>query len=243
MKVIKMIFFIILSCLLVACFKPKSENKIVVATSAEYPPFEYMQQGSIVGFDIDLINLIGKKLQLSVEIKNMQFSSILPVLLAGKADLAISTITITEARKKQLAFSMPYYFEQMAAVFKKGVFVTNAQSLCGKKVAAQLGTTMAIWLKNNLQCAEAQLLDSNPLAIEALKSDKVDVVMMDGAQAIIFAHKNPGLESKPIVAAKDGYGVAFTKESDLLPKVDAILKSLQDSGEIEKLKHKWLGVK
>lgn len=243
MKIIKAIFFITAFLLFVACSQDKDAKKLVVVTSAEYPPFEYMQEGKIIGFDIDLAYLIGKKLGLPVEVKSMQFSGILPSLLAGKADFAISTITITNERKKQIDFSLPYYFEQMAVVFKKGAPITTVQSLCGKKAAAQLGTTMALWLKSNVQCAQIDLLDSNPLAIEALKAGKIDFVVMDGTQAVIFANKNQGLESKPIVAAKDGYGIAFAKQSKLLPKVDAVLKLLQDSGEIEKLKHKWLGVK
>lgn len=241
MQICKLLLAISVLCLLISCSSARNTKKLLIATSAEYPPFEYMHQGKVVGFDIDLAKLIGAKLGYAVEISNMQFSSILPALSLGKVDMAISTITVTQERAQQFTFSKPYFYEQMAAVYQKPKLILAPQDLCGKKVAAQLGTTMAIWLKAEVNCAQIYLTDSNPLAIEALKTGKIDVVIMDGTQALIFASKNKELASSPIFKAKDGYAVAFPKGSKLRAKVNAIIKSLQDSGEIKQLEHKWLG--
>ncbi len=114
------------------CGNEKDRNEIHFVTSAEYPPFEYNEQGEIKGFDIDLAKLIAKELGKKAVFDNMQFSSILPALSAGQADIAISTITITEDRKKNFDFSSPYYFEGMAAVFNQKDPVNHPSQLTGK---------------------------------------------------------------------------------------------------------------
>lgn len=105
----------------------------VFSTSAEYPPFEYIENGEIKGFDIDLAKLIAKELGKEAVFDNMQFSTVLPALNSGQDDVAIATITITEERKKNFDFSIPYYFEGMAAVFDISQPVKEISQLTGKK--------------------------------------------------------------------------------------------------------------
>lgn len=236
----KSVFLIGLSLCLSACNKGNDGELLRVATSAEYPPFEYLQGDKVIGFDIDLARLIGKKLGKPVEFVNMQFSSILPSLSSHQVDMALSTITITKQRAAKLAFSKPYFHEQMAVVYSEKSPVLNPNDLCGKKVAAQLGTTMAMWLDAKVKCATVVLMDNNPMAIEALKVGQFDAVVMDGTQAVIFAKKNTGLASHPIAKSADGYGIAFPKHSSWVKKVNTALKQLEEEGEIEKLKQKWL---
>ncbi|MBL7481460.1 ABC transporter substrate-binding protein [Legionella bononiensis] len=219
----------------------ENETQVLnVATSAEYPPFEYSDQGEIKGFDIDLARLVAKELGKKAVFHDMQFSSILPAVLSGQADFAISTITITKERKKNLDFSTPYYFEGMAAVFKTGQSMNSLSVLHDKKIACQLGTTMEIWAKKQVPSAELVLMDNNNQAVEALKAGHVDVVIMDGAQAPIFSKNNPGLAYVLIAQSEDGYALALPKNSLLTPEVNQALKNLEAKGEIQKLKTKWL---
>src|SRR5262249_50051276 len=141
------------------------------------------------GFDIDLAKLIAKELGKEAVFDNMQFSSILPALTSGQVDAAISTITITRDRKKNFDFTAPYYFEGMAAVFKKDVPIHDVSHLAGKKLSAQLGSTMEIWLKKHAKNEEIITMDNNNEAVEALKAGHIDVVLMDGAQGAIFSAK------------------------------------------------------
>lgn len=236
--------FIIGSLLLqTACSNEKSvttTNKMHFATSGEYPPFEYKQQGNLQGFDIELAKLVAKELGKEAVFDDMQFSSILPALSSGQVDAAISTITITEARKKNFDFSTPYYFEGMAAVFRKEEPVKDPSQLKGKKLAAQLGSTMELWLKSHATGEELVAMDNNNQAIEALKAGHVDVVLMDGAQGAIFSEKNPSLDYTIIAQAEDGYGIALPKDSILTAQVNRALASLKQKGDIEKLKKTWL---
>src|SRR3990167_11330273 len=102
---------IALSLLMTACSSDKNANELHVVTSAEYPPFEYVENGQLRGFDIDLVKLVAKKLGMKVVFDNVQFSTVLASLGSGKADMAISTITITPLRAKNFDYSDPYYFE------------------------------------------------------------------------------------------------------------------------------------
>ncbi|KTD22111.1 amino acid ABC transporter substrate-binding protein [Legionella lansingensis] len=217
----------------------KDDNVIHFAIAAEYPPFEYQEQGKLKGFDIDLANLLAQHLGKQAVFDNMQFSTILPALTSNQVDAAISTITITEERKKNFDFSEPYYFEKMAAVSRKDNPVAIPQQLEGKKTACQLGSTMEIWLKKNFPSENTIAMDNNNQAIEALKAGHVDAVLMDGAQAVIFSQKNPGLSYAFIAHSDDGYGIAFKKHSLLTGQINRALNTLKANGEIEKLKNKW----
>lgn len=229
-----------LPLLLVGCGSSKEDKTIHFATSAEYPPFEYQENGKLKGFDIELAKLIAKHLGKKAVFDNMQFSSILPSLSSGQSDLAISTITITADREKNFDFTTPYYFEGMAAVFKKDSPISEPSQLTGKKLAAQLGSTMEIWLKKHAANEEKTMMDNNNQAIEALKAGHVDVVLMDGAQGAIFSQKNPGLAYAIIAKAEDGYGIALPKQSLLTARINRILNTLKENGELAKLQKTWL---
>jgi polar amino acid transport system substrate-binding protein len=239
----KHLIFLILSCILPISGYSVS-NKITVitfSTSAEYPPFEYMEKDKLTGFDIELAKLVAKELGKEAAFENMQFSSILPALINGQVDAAISTITITEERKKNIDFSDGYYTETLATVFKNEQPITDKSQLESKKVACQMGTTMEIWLKKQVPSAEVITFDNNNQVIEALKADHVEVVLMDGAQAYVFSQKNRGLSFAKIAQSEAGYGIALNKGSALKDKINQALKSLESKGEIRKLEEKWLG--
>lgn len=215
------------------------DNKIIFATSAEYPPFEYMVKGEMVGFDVELGYAIAEELGKKAEFKNIQFGSILPALQTGIADAAIATITITKEREKNFDFSTPYYMESLAAVFPKDKPIKKASALNGKKIACQLGTTMEFWLKNNATDTKITTVDTNPQAIEVLKAGHVDGVLIDSVQAKSFSEKNKGLSYKVVIQSNVGYGVAFKKGSPLKDKVNKAIKSLEKKGVIKKLKDKY----
>ncbi len=229
------------SLLISGCHEQKNPHELHFATFAEYPPFEYGSQGEIKGFDIDLAKIVAKKLGKKAVFDNMQFSTILPAVSSGQDDAAIATITITPDRKKNFDFTTPYYFEGMAAIYKKNNPAKTVAQLADKKMAAQLGSVMEIWLRKHFPDGEIIALNSNNQAIEALIAGHVDVVLMDGAQGAIYSQKHPELSYKIITKAKNGYGIALKKGSPLTAEMNQALKTLESQGEIEKLKSKWLG--
>jgi polar amino acid transport system substrate-binding protein len=226
--------------ILTGCNNDKPKNEIKFAISAEYPPFEYHTHGEIKGFDIELARLIAKELGKKAVFEDMQFSTILAALQNGSVDAAISTITITEERKKNFAFSDPYYNESMAMVFSKSQPIVDKSQLPGKKIACQLGSTMEIWLKTHATRTEVISMNNNNQAIEALKAGHVAGVLVDSVQGAAFSQQNTGLFYAVIAKSDTGYGIAFKKDSLLKDQVNKALSSLNTKGEIKKLQQKWL---
>ncbi len=217
-----------------------AKDVITIGTSADYPPFEFMKEGQITGFDIELGELIAEEIGVELVFEDMKFATILPSLQFGKIDAAISTITITDGRKEKFDFSEPYYVETLATVFKEGSDITSAEAMEGKKIAVQLGTTMEIWLKENMKDAEVTPMNNNAQAIESLKSGHVELVFIDGMQAAVFAEENEGLAYAVIAETDNGYGVAFKKGSKLIEPINNALKTLEENGKLQELKTKWL---
>ncbi|HQS83926.1 MAG: amino acid ABC transporter substrate-binding protein [Alphaproteobacteria bacterium 16-39-46] len=231
---------ILLTLGLCGCKDDKPKNTLTFAVSAEYPPFEYYQDGKLTGFDIELAQLIAKELGKKAVFEDMQFSTLLAALQSNTVDAAISTLTMTEDRLANFAFSDPYYTGTLATVFPKEKPVTDQAQLSKMKVCCLLGATMEIWLKTHIPSAEIISMDNSNQVIEALKASHVDVAFMDGIQAMIFSQKNPSLSYAIIAKSDDGYGIAFQKSSPLKDEVNQALKKLKENGKLEKLQKKWL---
>ncbi|MDR1057530.1 MAG: ABC transporter substrate-binding protein [Coxiellaceae bacterium] len=236
-------FFCLLSSLLLlsGCNNGENHKEIKFATSADYPPFEYQEQGELKGFDIDLAKLVTKKLGKMAVFNNMQFAAILPALQNNLVDAAISTFTITEERQQHFDFSLSYYVDSMATIFIKGKSITDKSQLSGKKIACQLGTTMEIWLKKqHIVNAKIIAMDDSNQVVESVKSGNVDVGVIDTIQAVTFSSKNPSLSYAIIAQSNAGYGIVFKKGSPLKNQINKALESLStEGGAIRKLQQKW----
>lgn len=237
------IFAYILCFLLAGCGSDKSDDVIHFVTSADYPPFEYKIKGELVGFEIELAKMIANELGKKASFQDMQFSSVLLSVQSGMADAAISTITITEEREKTFDFSTSYHKDSLAMIFLKGNPILDRSQLKGKKIACQLGTTMDLWLKKHSKDSIVLRTDNSPQAIETLKAGHADGTLTDYMQAVSFTAMDPQLNYSIIAQADTGYAIAFKKHSALTQSVNQALSSLQEQGEIGKLKEKYFEIK
>lgn len=221
-----------------------SKPKVSVATEATYPPFETVDEKTknLVGFDIDLMNAVAEKAGFTPDFKNTPFDSVLAGISSCQFDLAISAITITEDRKKNMAFSNPYIDAgQIVTVAANNTSINGPADLKGKKIAVQLGTTGEIEAKK-IDGATVQPFDTADLAFAQLRNGQVDAVIVDNPTTEVYVKrfsKDIKTVGKPFT--DEHYGVAVCKtKTDLLNKVNTALADLEKDGTIQKLKDKWI---
>ena len=222
--------------------KEQAKNQLIVGVSADYPPFEFKQGEKFKGLDIDLANLIGEQLKKKIIFKDLAFSNLFTALNVGQIDLVISTVTFTQERNKNFDLSDPYYFTSLALIFRKDQPILKVSELHNKKIGAQLGSTMEMWVKDLFKDVQLVSMDLNTQLIEGLKSKQLDAIVIEYVQAKEFCKKNQDLGY--IIAAKSdrGYVVAMKKNSKLLKPINKVLEHLKQHGKLAALENQWLEV-
>ena len=229
------------SILLISCSDMQDSNKLIVATSADNPPYEFMQDGEIVGFDIDFINAVSKELGKEIEIKNMEFHSLIAALASNNIDAVIAGMSITPERAKRVDFSIPYAGAKIAVLYRKCDDFTAPSDLKDKKVGAQLGT---IWnmLAHDLSIEidfDIQSLASNLMLVEELKNMRIDAVVVEQSQAAKFSEAHSVLGNFPIDNMSSSFAIALPKNSQVKRDIDKAIKTLKDNGTMARLAKKW----
>ncbi len=217
-----------------AAEKPATSIKVRVASDAAYPPFELVDEATkkLVGFDIDLFNAIAEKQNLEVEYVNIGFDPLLAGMAQCQYDAAISAITITEERSKNMTFSDPYFKAGQAITvgIKNDTIKTDAD-LKGKAIGTQLGTTGDI-LAKKIEGAEVKAYDSVDLAFQDLLNGQVEAVVADNVPSEGFVGKSP--EKIKIVGellTSEDYGISVCKKNaELLGRINTGLKQVMDAG-------------
>lgn len=241
---IALVAVLALSLVAVACSPKPAANKIRVATDATWPPFENVddQSQQIVGFDIDLMNAIAEKEGLEVEYVNVAWDSLLAGMAQCQYDAAISAMTITEERKKNFAFTDPYFSAgQVVTVAADNEDIKSKDDLAGKVVGVQLGTTGDIEAQK-IEGATVKNYDDVGLAFQDLLNGQIDAVIADNPLALGYVGKNPDkLKTVGDVFTDEYYGIAVCKtNTDLLAKLNDGLAKVKAEGLIDELTQKWL---
>ncbi len=215
-----------------------------VATEPAFPPFESQAAsgGGLEGFDIDLMNAIGEASGFKVEFQSLPFDGIIPALQAGTVDAAISAMTITAERAQAVSFSRPYFKAGLAIAVKEGdTTTTSLDSLKGKRIAVQIGTTGASEAQK-VEGAKISTFDSAPLALQELVNGNVDAVIND-APVTLYAIKSgniPGIKvATDRLLTQEFYGIALPKDSPNLEKVNTGLQTIIDNGKYAEIYKKW----
>ena len=221
---------------LVGCAK-KDDSKptqLVMATEATFPPYEFREGDKIVGIDVDIAGAIAKELGRELVVEDTKFDSVIPAVQAGKADLAASGITITEDRKKTINFTIPYVEAAQVILVPAGSEVKSTADLKGKRIGVQSGTTGDTYVAENV--GEPDRFDNPAVAVAALKSGKVDVVVCDKDPARVFASKDATLKILDEPLTKEEYAIAISKANpELLAAANVVIQRLKDSGELARI--------
>jgi len=226
-----------------------AEEKVIInGIDANFPPFAFVDKtGKPDGFDVAVVDIIAKENGFKVEHKPMDWDGIIPSLNAKKIDMVASGMSITDARKEQVNFSMPYWEIVQVLVAKSDSNLTpEAAMKDGNKIGVQRGTTEAKWIEENLikkQGKKFELVyyDSAPLAVEDVINGRIAAAAMDDAPAKDAANKKKTVKIIGTFGMPDEkFGYAFRKEdTELLKKFNDGLKKIMGSPVWEELKKKY----
>ena len=233
------------SLLFIACDSKKdgSGKTLTVGVSADYAPFEYFKDGKIVGFDIDLMNEIARRLHKEVTFKDMSFDAILGSLSTGRLDAAISSITPTNERRKTVDFSNEYIKSKRVILCKATSSIESATDLAGELIGVQSGSTHETYAKDTLpQDVEVRVksLSKVPDLLQEMENGNVACLVLGISEAEAIKSSRPNIKLITLPGEVSGSAVAFPKESPLRTQVDKILAEMEADGSLKKLKEHWL---
>ena len=198
---------------------------------------------SEVAYSVEEALAIAEKLGLQAEVEDMAFDSIIPAVTSGKADVGLAGMTASEDRKVSVDFSDTYVEAGQVIIVKKGSDIKDASGLTGKTVGVQLGTTGDLYVSDpkNVENVTVQQFPKGADAVEALKTDKIDAVVIDNQPAKKFVENNSDIEILATPLTQESYAIAVAKDNkQLLDAVNKALAELKESGELDSILNKYL---
>lgn len=221
-------------------------GKLTNCTGLPYEPFEFEKDGKVIGFDVDLVDLVAKELGVTQDIIDTPFDGITSGadFNSAKCDLSAAGMTITEDRKKDIDFSDPYFDATQALVSKKGSGVSGLDQLKGKKLAVQNTTTGQEYATKNATGVELVVFEDLGLLLTAVETGSVDAGINDNGVLYDWVKKKPEFEVSKEFDTGEQYGIGFKKGNTALQKViNDVLAKTKSSGEYDKIHEKWFGKK
>ena len=215
---------------------------VIVAFNPEYPPFEYVNGEAYEGYDVDLINAVAEKAGFEIEFEAMDFDAVIAAVQANPNTIGVSGISITEERQKNVDFSEGYINAGLIVVVKKDSGYATVDDLKGKIIGVQMGTTSDFAAEEVTGQENVAEYKTFLNAIMDLQGNKVDAVIVDKpvGMAILASLGDDTLEIVDMGLQADWYGIEVNKENpELLEKINAALKALEEEGFFEELAVKY----
>ena len=218
----------------------EEKEVLVMATNAEFPPYEYYEGQEIVGIDAEIAAVIAEKLGCELKIEDMAFDSIIAAVTSGKADFGLAAMTVTEDRLESVNFSDTYATATQVVIVTEDSAITGVADLDGKKIGVQLGTTGDIYAED-IADATIERYNKGFEAVQALTQGKIDAVIIDNEPAKVFVSENEGIKILEEDFAVEEYAAAIAKENtELLEKVNAALAELTEDGTLQSIVDKYI---
>lgn len=222
------------------------DKVLVMATSADYPPYEFYEtakgEGEPVGFDIDIAKALTEKLGYTLEVEDMEFNGIIPALQSERVDFAMSGMTPTEERKQSVDFSEIYYDAKNTIISKSDSGLASYEDLEGKKVGVQLGSIQEGEAKEQAETIDMTIEPRNKVSelIQEVKAGRLDAAIVEDAVAKGYVQNNEDLEFSTVeIEGESGSAIAFPKGSPLAAEFEQALTELKDSGELDGMVTTW----
>jgi polar amino acid transport system substrate-binding protein len=221
--------------------KSDEKAKLIMATNAYFPPYEYYEGDEIIGIDAEVAAAIAEKLDMELVIEDMEFNSILAAVQSGKADMGMAGMTVTEERLESVNFSTSYAKGVQVVIVKEDSDIASPDDLAGKLIGVQLSTTGDIYASDDFGEDNVEKYSKGAEAVVALTQGKVDAVIIDNEPAKAFVAANEGLKILETSYADEDYAICFAKENtELLEKVNAALDELIKDGTLQSIIDKYI---
>lgn len=226
---------------------PAAGKAYVVATDATYAPFEFLDNGQVVGFSRDILDAVAAKEGIKFDYANTPWEGIFSTLNKGDSDIVSSSVTITPERRTSMDFSDPYFeASQLIVVGEKGEGVNNFDDLKARPVSVQTGTTgdLVVQKLQGADSSNIKRFENMPLALKELLAGGVDASVGDNGVVQNFVTNNPDAKLRTIADPAfetEYYGFAVRKDrnDDLLSKLNAGIAAIKADGTYQKIYEKW----
>lgn len=226
-----------------------TEGVLVMATNAAFPPYEFVEGGDFAGIDVEIAEKIAEKLGMKLEIKDVEFGSIVGGVQTGKFDMGMAGMTVTDERLESVNFSTTYATGIQVVIVAEDSAITSLDDLKGDgsmKFGVQQDTTGDIYASSSVEdggYGEENVVryKTGADAVQALKTGKVDAVIIDNEPAKSFVAANDGLKLLDAEWAVEDYAIAIAKENTaLLNAVNGALAELEADGTIDGIIAKYI---
>ena len=218
-------------------------GSLVMATNAEFPPYEYHDGDQIVGIDVEIAQAIAAEMGMELEIEDIAFDSVIPAVTSGKADFGAAGMTVTPERQQNVDFSKTYATAAQVIIVKNDSAIAGPADLEGKTIGVQLGTTGDLFVSDeeNVAGATVERYNKGFEAIQALNQNKVDAVVIDGEPAKVFVSQNDGIKILDEALTSEEYAICVKKgNTDLLDNINTAITNLEESGKLEEIILKYI---
>ncbi|WP_317855657.1 transporter substrate-binding domain-containing protein [Chakrabartyella piscis] len=230
-----------------AVVEEESKGTLIMATNAEFPPYEYHEGDAIIGIDAEIAEAIATKLGYDFMIEDMLFDSIIPAVTSGKASFGMAGMTVTEERMQSVDFSDSYATGVQVVIVAEGSAITSVDDLFADDasygIGVQTGTTGDLYATWDLEDAGLATIDrynKGADAVQALIAGKLDCVIIDNEPAKEFVAATEGLAILDSEYAVEEYAIAFAKDSELTEEVNGALQELIADGTVAAIIDKYI---
>ena len=227
--------------------KTIESGKLIMATNAQFPPYEMVADGDGVdgtgfeGIDIEIAAAIAEKLGLELQVDDMDFDAALLAAQSGKSDMVMAGVTVTDERQKVMDFSDTYAEGIQSIIVPEDSDIASADDLAGKIIGTQRGTTGYIYCTDDFGDENVMAYDNGLTAVQALNNGQVDAVVIDNAPAKEFVAANPGLKILDTAYAQEDYAIGVAKgNTELLNAINGALEELQADGTLQSIVDKYI---
>jgi ABC-type amino acid transport substrate-binding protein len=224
--------------------KIKAEGKVVIGNGAAFPPFEFVEDGKLVGYDIDFGEELARRMGVQAEWTKIEFRGIIAGLTSKRVDMLVTAMAYTPERASRISFSEPYFMTGVAAGYRSDLNIQTASDLAGLNIGVQLGTSGERFVRQNLegQIASLKTYDEFLLAIRDLEAGRVDAVVNTGP-TIAYNLKQRGGDFKVTENFDSRIIGVNTRQEDtaLMAEINKHIIDLKEEGFFTKLDLKWFG--